>query len=296
MHFTYVSQATDLLRYITLQHEQASRDSYLSPISYEKEKDTILAQIIEQKRVIILFSLADHDVGFIDIVIEPNRLAIDNLMIYPQAANVADLKGIFTNLKTRLPQRTVTYITPITEQANLPLLDALGFTCRREHIQMEKALTSVNPSNSISNLNWVVVKQEDELKCVESLINKSMTHTSYRYTCHELNETVNNPYKAILLGYKGEIPIAFIIYEVNAARNMRQNRQVLYIEELGVHPDFRGNGYGQTTLSQCEAIAQLKHLQEMRLHVYRDNVPAYRLYEKNGYRKVKSIGHFMLSL
>ena len=52
-----------------------------------------------------------------------------------------------------------------------------------------------------------------------------------------------------------------------------------------VVPEFRRYGFGEMLCKQLETIAQNRGLKRIRLHVDKNNVPAYSLYKKLGYIK-----------
>ncbi|HLG60690.1 MAG TPA: GNAT family N-acetyltransferase [Ktedonosporobacter sp.] len=58
------------------------------------------------------------------------------------------------------------------------------------------------------------------------------------------------------------------------------------IKRMRVHPDYQGRGYGQLILDELEARARTLGYQVLHLDTSILQIPAQRLYEKNGYREV----------
>ncbi|HEX6478862.1 MAG TPA: GNAT family N-acetyltransferase [Ktedonobacteraceae bacterium] len=58
------------------------------------------------------------------------------------------------------------------------------------------------------------------------------------------------------------------------------------IKRMRVHPDYQGRGYGQLILDELEARARALAYQVLHLDTSILQIPAQRLYEKNGFREV----------
>ncbi len=58
------------------------------------------------------------------------------------------------------------------------------------------------------------------------------------------------------------------------------------IKRMRVHPDYQGRGYGQLILDELEARARALGYQILHLDTSILQIPAQRLYEKNGFREV----------
>jgi ribosomal-protein-alanine N-acetyltransferase len=55
---------------------------------------------------------------------------------------------------------------------------------------------------------------------------------------------------------------------------------------IGVHPDFRGTGIASAMLVLAESEIAKAGVQKIFLEVAEDNLPARKLYEKNGYKQI----------
>ena len=58
------------------------------------------------------------------------------------------------------------------------------------------------------------------------------------------------------------------------------------VKRMRVHPDYQGRGYGQRILDELEARARALGYRTLHLDTSILQIPAQRLYEKNGYREV----------
>jgi ribosomal protein S18 acetylase RimI-like enzyme len=58
------------------------------------------------------------------------------------------------------------------------------------------------------------------------------------------------------------------------------------IKRMRVHPDYQGRGYGQRILDELEARARALGYRTLHLDTSILQIPAQKLYEKNGYREV----------
>ena len=58
------------------------------------------------------------------------------------------------------------------------------------------------------------------------------------------------------------------------------------VKRMRVHPDYQGRGFGQTILDELERRAQSLGYKTLHLDTSVLQVPAQKLYEKNGYQRV----------
>ncbi len=58
------------------------------------------------------------------------------------------------------------------------------------------------------------------------------------------------------------------------------------IKRMRVHPEYQGRGYGQLILDELEAHARALGYRTLHLDTSILQLPAQRLYEKNGFREV----------
>ena len=66
----------------------------------------------------------------------------------------------------------------------------------------------------------------------------------------------------------------------------RTSPQRAEIKRMRVHPEYQGRGYGQRILDELEARARALGYQILHLDTSVLQIPAQKLYEKNGFREV----------
>ncbi len=66
----------------------------------------------------------------------------------------------------------------------------------------------------------------------------------------------------------------------------RTSRERAEIKRMRVHPDYQGRGFGQLILNELETSARAMGYKTLHLDTSVVQVPAQKLYEKNGFREV----------
>ena len=64
---------------------------------------------------------------------------------------------------------------------------------------------------------------------------------------------------------------------------VRDSRQIAYVFDLRIYPEFRRRGYAASALGEVENFARLRKLEAIGLHVFAHNAPAQALYKKLGF-------------
>jgi ribosomal-protein-alanine N-acetyltransferase len=100
-------------------------------------------------------------------------------------------------------------------------------------------------------------------------------HAAPRWTCEEFQEYLNRGEIAIGIFDKQKM-FAFYIFCVMADE--------LCISEIGVHPDYRGRGFGRCIVKLLEQEAKTRGLRKCTLTVDPFNEVAIRLYLRCGYQ------------
>lgn len=72
----------------------------------------------------------------------------------------------------------------------------------------------------------------------------------------------------------------------------RKNSSVLRLYSLVVSPGYRGLGIARVLLDNATKIAIDNNMNAIVLEVRIDNIPAIKLYEKNGYSKIKILPNY----
>lgn len=88
------------------------------------------------------------------------------------------------------------------------------------------------------------------------------------------------PAAEVLLAYEGEFPVGFAVYFYNFSTWL--GRPGLYLEDLFVKPEKRGNGYGRALLVALAKIARDRGCGRMEWAVLNWNEPAIKFYRTLG--------------
>jgi len=89
-----------------------------------------------------------------------------------------------------------------------------------------------------------------------------------------------NPAAEVLLGEANNEPVCFALFFHNFSTWM--GRRGLYLEDLFVRPERRGNGYGRALLVRLAQIARERECGRMEWAVLDWNEPAIQFYRKLG--------------
>jgi GNAT superfamily N-acetyltransferase len=88
------------------------------------------------------------------------------------------------------------------------------------------------------------------------------------------------PYGEVLLGYEGEVPMAFALFFHNFSTFL--GKPGLYLEDLFVKPEARGRGYGKAMLKQLARIAVERGCGRFEWWVLDWNEPSIQFYKSLG--------------
>jgi len=87
-------------------------------------------------------------------------------------------------------------------------------------------------------------------------------------------------YAEVLLGYANDKPVAFAVFFHNFSTFL--GRPGLYLEDLFVIPEMRGNGFGRAMLTELARIARERNCGRFEWAVLDWNQPAIQFYKKLG--------------
>jgi GNAT superfamily N-acetyltransferase len=89
-----------------------------------------------------------------------------------------------------------------------------------------------------------------------------------------------NPYYQCLIAEQGGVPAGFALYFFDYSTWL--GRPGLYLEDLFVHPEFRGSGIGKALLQRVAAVAIEKGCPRLKWEVLDWNTPAIDFYSAMG--------------
>lgn len=111
---------------------------------------------------------------------------------------------------------------------------------------------------------------------------------------HFLSQRIANGESAILLAKEELCAVGFVqLYPVFSSLQLKP---AWILNDLFVHPDYRGRGVARALMMAARQLAHATHATSLSLETARDNTPARALYESLGYRVDPTFLHYELSL
>lgn len=112
------------------------------------------------------------------------------------------------------------------------------------------------------------------------------------YPCEFFENDIKNRRMYILVD-KSEIIAAFVLSNTDAGENAVRwsdaSGKAIYLDRLGVSPKRSNSGIGSLMIGKAKEIAKSLGNQYLRLFVVDINIPAIKLYIKNGFEKAEGI-------
>lgn len=278
-------------RYIELNNGLAYEDPYVLKIT----KNEFLKEQIENLKSgcldIFILSNDKEDIGFIECSKEDNIAIIEKIYVRKQYNNT--YRNMLEFIHKHYCDTNIRKLKFIGVNDKPELNEALkdvGYAMEKEHIQMEKTITALSERNfAINNKTFYEIGDE---KWVYNFIKECLEGSPVSYTEEEINELTHINSDLVFVIYENNQPIGFMISYINEKRNKQENKNVIYIEEIAILKEFRNRGYGCKVLKHILDKGRNSGMDIARLHVYRHNETAYRLYKKLGFNEIKNIGHW----
>lgn len=102
------------------------------------------------------------------------------------------------------------------------------------------------------------------------------------YNLEEMVKSKN--VEVIVATFKKEI-IGSAYARIEKAKPYLKHAHYAYLGFMYVAPEYRGEGINKKIIEELKIWVLSKNINEIRLNVYSDNVPAVRAYEKAGFQK-----------
>ena len=100
---------------------------------------------------------------------------------------------------------------------------------------------------------------------------------------YDLQEMINAPHIHLIVAVLGNKIIGSGYARIDAAKPFMAHSQYAYLGFMYVDPAYRNQGVNGIIIAALKQWAIEQHMTEMRLEVYRDNLPAVKSYEKAGF-------------
>lgn len=123
-------------------------------------------------------------------------------------------------------------------------------------------------------------------KLIDNMIKNGIDIWDDIYPCEFLTEDIEEN-RLYVLASDDEIVSAFALCDTNSGSEYIEwedkRASALYLDRLAVNVDYLRKGIASTTLNSAIQLANEKSVGYLRLFVVDTNIPAIKLYEKNGF-------------
>lgn len=123
---------------------------------------------------------------------------------------------------------------------------------------------------------------EQGIVAAERPINPTLKIGEIHY--YDLAKLVKSPLAGVYVAeIEGELIASGYVLE-KKAKDYEKHERYAYLGFMYVKPEYRGKGVNQLILDALLDWAKERNLNEIRLEVYKDNLPAVKAYEKAGFK------------
>ena len=129
----------------------------------------------------------------------------------------------------------------------------------------------------------ILYRFEQEIITAERPFNETLKPGHINY--YDLREMLHLPYVHVVVALDGDKIIGSGYARIETAKDYLQHAQHSYLGFMYVDPAYRGKGINNLIIDALKAWSVSRGIYELRLHVYNDNAPAIRAYEKAGFEK-----------
>ncbi len=129
----------------------------------------------------------------------------------------------------------------------------------------------------------VLLQFEQEVVKAERPMDPTIKNSDVNY--YDLAGLMSDPRAKVLVACEGEKIVASGYALEKPARPYLDHKTFAYLGFMYTDPAYRGQGVNGKIVNGLQAWASSIGLTEIRLHVYSENEPAIRAYEKVGFKK-----------
>lgn len=299
--------------YIELQNQLALEDPYV----IRETLDAFLKQNCEELKSgitqIAIATIEDEAVGYLKFKASNGCARVENVYLKKGHRTLGAYVKMLESLEAMAQKSKLSEVryVGVMETSGLSETSSLSkafiqckYTLEREHIQMEKSLANSKsvpavdtPTVDMAMATGLTYREFHEIGDAEWIfqwMQTCMVGSSFNYELEEIMGLMSPSTDFAFVLYEQEQPVGFMITRINDKRNQQEQKNVLYIEEIAIHPQYRNKGWGSKAfaVALCEKLA----MDHVRLHVFRHNQNAHRLYLKLGFQEMKSIGYWSKSI
>jgi len=99
------------------------------------------------------------------------------------------------------------------------------------------------------------------MECVKDLNNMGVETCNVEQMRNSLSRRPGNIITYVIVSNENIIATGTCIFE----KKLRYDKLCCHIEDVGVHPDFRKNGYGKLIVDHCVSVARTKRCYKVKL-------------------------------
>ncbi len=100
---------------------------------------------------------------------------------------------------------------------------------------------------------------------------------------YDLHELINAEYVALLVAEVGGLIVGSGYARIEKSKLFYKHPSHAYLGFMYVRPGYRGNGINRKIIEALQRWSVAKSINEFRLEVYCDNLPALKAYQKTGF-------------
>lgn len=278
-------------RYIVLNNELSKEDPYVLKITEDEFLENHMKDLETGKIEIFILQDKNNDIGFVEINIEDDTAFVEVIYIRKQYCNIGSYKNILKFIDKHLKDSNIKKVKYIVVNDRIDLIksfERFGYSMEKEHIQMEKPILEIKNDNLF--LKTKTFFEIGDYKWILNFMKECMQGNIFNYDQEEVAELTKAISDLNQVLFEDDIPIGFIISDINEKRNLQEDKKVIYIEQIAILKKYRNKGFGHRILNRIMNYGAQKGMEIARLHVYRDNENAYKLYKGLGFDEIKSIG------
>jgi ribosomal protein S18 acetylase RimI-like enzyme len=103
---------------------------------------------------------------------------------------------------------------------------------------------------------------------------------------YDIAAMVDAPHIEVVVAHAGDEIIGSGYARIEEAKPYLKHQRYAYLGFMYVKPEYRGNSVNKLVIEKLQEWCKKQGINECRLEVYQDNLPAIKAYEKLGFEKM----------
>jgi len=113
-------------------------------------------------------------------------------------------------------------------------------------------------------------------------------YLEYSYDTVKLAKSLRKENNVYLLAYRGTEPVGFAKIKKHSLNDQIESGAQMELQKIYILPEYHGKGIGTALLKEVKNLAREIYPDYIWLDTHISNENAFRLYEKNGFKKIGS--------